>query len=411
MMVFAGLIIRLLLIPHNGVFDMATYQQWGLNTLHKGLAGGYEGIYFPFQYQVFSFCSWISEVLNLDYFTAYKSVNLVFDCGNMILLFLLFEKFRISKYFLLLYWLHPWFILVFSQGYVDFQFSFMVLCGIYFSTNPAPRNYLIAGFFFGLAMHMKPQAQIVILSLFIYSIYMYLKERDITLFHLFVFPLIIFLDYSIYFLVLKGNPFEVLRDFFDFPNTMPLTANFLNIWYPVAYHLKAPDDPVYSVPDNIDINLISPRSIGMIIMLCLLIIYILRVGKERYSNGISGNILLLILFSTLVFPFLMTGAHENHLFLATIMMIFILGSTKKVIPSVSIHIILLIQCINLYGLYGYYDFKFFEFMRLDYSNKMSFILSLTASTAFLLVTIYLLTGRTNKLAEGEVARNDEGLPG
>ena len=397
--ILAGLVLRYMSLSYMGIFDMATYHQWGLSAFKDGLINSYEGIYYPFQYQLFELGAWLSIKLNTEYFIIYKLINLLFDCGNLIVLFLIFKKINVSKYYLLLYWLHPWFLIMFTQGYCDFQFTFFILCFILFTLKSTSRNYLIAGIFFGFALLMKPQVQVIALSLFIYGLYQYFKNRDIKTLHIFVFPAILFIDYSLYFFVRSGNPFRLLRTFVDVGGAMPLTANFLNGWFPIAYYLNTPGDPIYSITDNIMILNTSFKSIALLTLLLLICLFVHKLIKNNYINKIDYNLFLVTGFSTFIFPFVMTSAHENHLFLATVLLIPILGKVKNLFIKLSIHIILLLQCINLYGFYGYGENKIINRIHFNYTYEIAFVLSLIAFIAFLTLVIYFLSSKSNFLTQ------------
>jgi hypothetical protein len=387
----------LLSISFNGIFDIDVYYDWGHNSLKEGLASGYQGMYFPFQYQLFEAGAWIVDTLNIGHHAGFKILNLIFDIANLVILYLLFLKLKISKYYLLLYWIHPWFLIMFSQGYCDFQFTFFILCAFYFTLNGTVRSYLLSGLFLGLAMHMKPQAQIIVLSIFIYSMYHFFKNRDTKLLHMFVFPAIIFANYSLYFFIHSGNPFRLLRDFVDLGSAMPLTANFLNAWFIVAYYLIKPGDPIYSINDNISIAGISLRTFALIILLLLIILFIRRLLRITNGTKNSFDILLLGSFSTFIFPFTMTGAHENHLFLATVLLVIISGKIKNIIAKICIHLILVLQCINLYGLYGFGEGKSLKFIPLSYNYEIALILSFIALISFMYLVIYFLSRKLDFL--------------
>lgn len=388
--ILSGFILRFLSSQYMGIFDMTTYHEWGLKVLTEGLNNGYQGTYFPFQYQIFEAGAFLSLKLNTDFFIIYKLINFLFDTGNLIVLYLIFKKINVSKYYLLLYWLHPWFLLMFSQGYIDFQFTFFILCFILFALKATGRNYLIAGIFLGFAFLMKPQVQVIVLSTFIYSVYIYIKEKDIRQFSLFIFPVILFIDYSTYFLFTTGNPFRLLRNYIDIGSSLPLTANFLNGWFPVAYFLKEPGSVIYSVNDDINFLHISLRTIAIVSLLILIFLFIRRISRNDTDHKLNYNYFLLAGFSTFIFPFVMTGAHENHLFLATVILIPVLAKTKSFLVRVSIHILLILQFINLYGYYGYGENKIFTMIHINYTYEIAFILSLIAVGAFLILLWYFL---------------------
>jgi hypothetical protein len=391
----SGLLIRYLSLSYNGIFDMATYHEWGLNALREGLNNAYQGSYLPFQYQIFEAGAFLSIKLKTDYFIIYKLINLLFDCGNLAVLYLIFKKLNVSKYYLLIYWLHPWFLLLFSQGYCDFQFTFFILCSILLAFKATSRNYLLAGIFLGFAFLMKPQVQIIVLSLFLYSMYVYFKERDTKLFSLFIFPAILFIDYSLYFLVTSGNPFRLVRIYLDIGSAMPLTANFLNGWFPVAYFLKEPAAAIYSVTDDVTVLNIRLRTIALLSLLMIIGFFIRKVynNKTKYETGY--DFFLIAGFSTFVFPFIMTSAHENHLFLATVLLIAVLGKTKNLLVRLGIHLLLILQCVNLYGFYGYGENKILTMIKINYTYEVAFILSLIALVVFVVLLYYFLSPKSD----------------
>jgi hypothetical protein len=396
--ILAGLVLKCMSLSYMGIFDMATYHDWGLQTYKEGLIASYQGSYFPFQYQLFELGAVLAIKLNTNYVIIYKLINLLFDCGNLLVLYLIFRKINVSKYYLLLYWLHPWFLIIFTQGYCDFQFTFFILCFIYFSFKATSRNYLIAGVFLGFAFLMKPQVQVIVLSLFIYSLYQYFKNRDIKSFHFFVFPAILFVDYSLYFFIVSGHPFQLARAYIDTGGSMPLTANFLNGWFPVAYFLKAPVNPIYSITDDIMISNVPLRFLAILTLLLLIFVFINKLIKKNSIDNIDYNIFLITGFSTFIFPFVMTAAHENHLFLATVLLIPVVGKVKNLLVKLSIHILLILQCINLYGFYGYGENKHIG-INISYTYEIAFFLSLMAFFAFLILLVYFLNPKSGFLTQ------------
>jgi hypothetical protein len=407
--ILVGLVIRLLSLSYNGTFDIDTYYEVGYISLKDGLSAVYHGGYLPFQYQVFEVGAWISETFNIGHHASFKILNLVFDIANLVVLYMILRKLNISKYYLLIYWLHPWFLIMFTQGYCDIQFTFFILCAFYLTLNGTVRSYLLSGLFLGLALHMKPQVQIVVLAFFIYGVYLFIKNRDIRLLYIFIFPAIIFADYSLYFLIQIHNPFELLLNFIDFPETMPLNANFLNGWFPIAYFLKNPGDPIYSINDDFTVLNISLRSFALIILLILIFLFIRKLVSKNNEGKDNYDLLLLGSFSTFIFPFVMTSAHENHLYLASVMLVLISGKIRNTLAKICIHILLLLQCINIYGYYGFGENMSLKFIPLSYNYEIAVVLSLIAFAAFILLTIYMLNLKSDFLTSFD--KNLYGKPG
>src|SRR5206468_609531 len=102
-------------------------------------------------------------------------------------------------------------------------------------------------------------------------------------------------------------------------NVMPaLTAQMTNIWAPVAYLLKNPGQHIIAVSDHIHVlPWIQAKYLAMAIMLGLIGLYVRRIERKPALSP-SESLMLIFSFASLAVPFLMTSAHENHLFLGTI---------------------------------------------------------------------------------------------
>jgi hypothetical protein len=190
----------------------------------------------------------------------------------------------------------------------------------------------------------------------------------------------------------------VLKTFVHIGNAIPLNANFLNGWFPAAYFLNTPGDPIYSITDDFKIfNIISLRSVAIISVLILVFLFIRKIYKTHSPDKPGYNIFLIVGFATFIFPFVMTSAHENHLFLATVLFIPVLGKVKNIFVKLSIHILLILQCINLYGFYGYAENKYI--INISYTYEKAFVLSLIAVIAFLILLVYFLSSKSVFLTE------------
>lgn len=396
LLIVLGFVLRIISLFHNGMFDVATYHEWGLNTLNNGLSQSYQGIYFPLQYQIFELCSWIATEANIEYFIVFKSANLIFDTGNLFLLYLIFKRMNIHAGYLLLYWVHPWFLNVFSLGYCDFQFTFFILGALLFSLRSAPSDYLKAGIFLGLAFLMKPQTEIIVLSLFIYGALFLLKKRDMKILNIFIFPVILFLNYLLYFIIAGGGPFLLPHTYINAADAsvVCLNANFLNIWFPVAYFMKESAEPIYSVSDLTTVAGIPLRLIAMTGVLTLIFLVTRRLIRKSSERKIDTDVFLLTCFSVLTMPFIMTSAHENHLFAGSVLIIPLLALFRSVIFRSAVHIILILQAINIYGYYGIGEFPGIHLPDIGYSYEKALILSFIAAAAFLVILYYFFTLRS-----------------
>ena len=394
--ILGGMILKISALNFNGMHDMATYYDWGMNMLNQGLHSAYHGTYFPIQYQLFEFTVWLSNKLGIEYVTSFKMMNLLFDTGILIVMYLLLRRMGLSFYYVLLYWLHPWFLNVFSLGYVDFQFSFFVLLSLYFSLKPSINQYLLSSLFLGIAFLMKPQTEIILLSFGIYALINFLKFRDLKPLLLFVFPITFYLVYLLYFTIYSSGPQRIIDTYIFISRVMPcLNANFLNGWFITAYLLKSIDEPIYSVSDQLTILTIQVKVYAIIFVLGIITTYVLVLTSNKENQkGKHLNPFLITLFSSMVVPFLMTSAHENHLFLATVLIIPTFGLIKNSLVRLNLHIILILQFLNLHGYYGAGDIiwrlRFFSY-------EVAFYLSFIACICFCIFLIYMLNPRSSMI--------------
>ena len=384
-----GVMIRVFMLFYKGTYDMDSYVTWGNDTLSQGLHNAYRGIYFPLQYQLFSIASIFVPILKVDYWIVFKALNLLFDIGIFVLLFNILSKLKINPVCSLLYWLHPWFLMVYSLGYIDFHLGFFVLLSIYILLNLKNNDlvgYIIAGIPIGCAFLLKPQTQCLIVAIGFISLIYYLKTKNYNIFGLLVFSAVMFLAYSFYFFFSLKPLYFLAKSYLAVSSVMPcLNADMPNIWYPVAYFMRPdPALEIYSVSDKLHIlPFISFKALAALLTtgsICYYSYLISKQMKEQFSNTVF---ILIFSFSFFALPFLMTSAHENHLFVASIFLLILSFKAKDLFFKISVHITLLLQCLNISLLYS--EDRFFNWLRkllFGYKIEVRFIFALV-SLAFL----------------------------
>jgi hypothetical protein len=353
-----GLIVRYPMLFYMGVFDMNAYYDWGKRSIADGLPIYYHGIYFPFQYQIFEVCAWIVARSGWDFVPVFKASNLVFDVGSFWVLILLLRRLGLNPAYALLYWLHPWFLSVFSLGYIDFHFTFFVLLTVYLLRRETTRDYLVAGSPLAFAFLMKPQAQILVIATFMYGVFHYVRRRDVGPLCMMAAPIILFVGYEAYFTASRfsGSLYEAGRllpdSYLTVTNVMPaLTAQMTNLWYPIAYFMKEPGDQIYAISDQIHpLPYIQARHLAAAVVLTLVGMYVFRVHRAA-EPLITDKFVRIFGFATVAVPFIMTSAHENHLFLGSVFLV-LLTAALPLSFKVASHILLMVQFANIYGLYG-----------------------------------------------------------
>src|SRR6266446_9003157 len=387
---FFGLALKYSMLFYMGVLDMKAYYLWfGKRALEVGLVRSYQGIYFPLQYQLFELCAWIVQRLGIQFFTVYKLSNLVFDLAAFVVLIALLRRQNSNIFYALLYWLHPWFLAMFSLGYVDFQFTALVLLSVWLLRGDRPGDYLLSGTALGAAFVMKPQVQILVVAIGLFVLFRFLRTRDVRSAVVLFGPVVFFAGYEIYFTFFGHvHPWYVAalvlpRSYLNVSNVMPrLTAQMTNIWYPIAYLLKGPGQHVYNVRDQIQlVSFVSVKHVAAAVVLILVAIHVRRIEAHQ-GELVSDKLLRVFGFASLVVPFVMTSAHENHLFLGTTFVVLLIARPISIGPKVAGHVLLIVQFLHLFSLYGEHPVWLARLLRPTQSDELAIVYSIVSLLCF-----------------------------
>lgn len=356
--ILAGVAFKWQMLFYMGVNDMDVFYLWGKGVLKQGLPKYYPGMYYPFQLQVFEVCAWTTAKLGAQFFTIFKLPNLLFDIGSFVLLVFLLKRQKANPAYALLYWLHPWFLTVFSLGYVDFQFTFFVLLCVWLLHRESTRDYLLAGLPLAAAFLMKPQAQILVVVAFYYGLFHYVRRRDPRPFGLLAGPTLLFLAYEIWFIISRPHPWYVAArvlpaSYLDVSKfSAALTAQMTNIWSPIAYLLKKPGHRIFSVSDRIHVLPHVPiKYLAAFVVLGLVGLHVWRVEQES-ETSLTNKFAKIFFFAALAVPFFMTSGHENHLFLGTVFLVLFVADGVPWATKVAAQVLLFVQFLNMYSFYG-----------------------------------------------------------
>ena len=287
-----GLGIRLALLPYLGTNDVRVDLSWGAATNAHGLAHTYTGDYFPLLYQTFQVPAALSARLDVSGHTLLKALMLLFDIGCFALLVALFRHWGVRKELALVYWLQPYFLVLAWLGYVDFELGFFALLVVLIvAMRPTPAGALVAGIPLGIAFMLKPQALTLIATVALIAVVALLSRGGhfgtarwaaMMLFA----PALLFAGYSAYF-YRAGYSLTHLADTYRNTKNLggALTANMLNIWYPVAEAFRGPGQQIYQVSRPAVANTVAE-------VLTAVLFLIAALWFTRYADRLSPAVLL-----------------------------------------------------------------------------------------------------------------------
>lgn len=355
-----GLLIRISLINTHGTSDFNDYIKWGKNTREIGLSKAFEGGYFPVQYLSFGASYAIAEHYSLSAEKVIRIFNMIFEIGGLFLLIYMLKKYISVQNILICFWLNPFALIMYQQGYVDAQFSFFVLLAltVLMTNGDNFKKYLIAGMPLGISLLMKPQSAPLFLGLGILAVIflLYKQKKEATKIScLFVAPFVMYVAFSLYFgftLDINDNHktlTEVSRVIQEKTNlskrTSDITANSLfltaqyrfvatkrmpainanmpNPWFFAATALNKDNTPIYLIKDTEKILGVKYRTIGSILFFVAAIVIMFKIAGS--NNPLGRKAIFLLCFIPIILPYLTTSAHENHFYFGFISTI-ILGA-------------------------------------------------------------------------------------
>jgi len=381
-----GLLIRVVAIPMHSSSDVDGYVKWGRMTYEMGLAKSFQGAYFPVQYLIFSGAYAISEHVPIDAKLVVKIFNLIFELGLLWLLYLLTRKYIEIWKLLIIYWLNPFSLILFDQGYVDPQIAFFIILTVFIIVRQVGRYpYLLAGVPLGIAFLMKPQATPIFIGIIILTVATFIIKfitkkgvLNAKTLGIFVFPVILFISFSVYFglnIELKGHktlpiistelqkiglPLQIsdfaaksawlAANYAFVPKVMPaLNAYMPNAWFFVAEPMRPPGINIYRVKDTQKLFGLTYRTWGLLIFLIILTLLILKIIKSNQT--LKWRVLYVILLVPMLVPYIVTGAHENHFYYGFVTMILLGAFMSDKLLLYSAYLLGALNGINLFCLF------------------------------------------------------------
>lgn len=380
---------------------MDTNAAWAKAVLDRGLAAAYVGNYFPLQYQLFALCEWVASALQVDSIPVYKAENLAFDIGAFWILVALLKNRPHGWAYALIYWLHPWFLSVFSLGYVDAQFSFFTLLFLWFAQHAAtPLDFFVAGVPAALALLMKPQPAVPAVGV---VLYLWLKARRTSVlaeWWMLVPAVLMFGAYELYFAASlyetkgAGAALVLPVSYLRIGSIQPvLTAHMPNVWYPIAFALKERSAEIWSVSSKIHIlPYVQVRFFALALTMAVVAWYARKLAAVPRWEPRGAAFFYLVTFSSLAVPVLMTSAHENHLFLPSVLLVAWLAEHPSRAAALAVHLTLVLQAVNLEAIYGFYRPALF--LRSAYSQEVRLLTAVVSIALFAVIGRELCRNRT-----------------
>lgn len=312
-----GLAIRLVLLPYHGTGDMDVDLQWGRSANASGLGAAFGGIYLPVEYQLFQLAVFMSQHLGIGGIAALKAINLVFDVATFVVLVALLRRWRLSPGWALLYWLHPYFLVLYWLGYVDAHIGFCLLLAIYLAGGRRPQS---AGIPLAFAFMMKPQATFAVAMVALWGIVALASTRrfrDVPFraAALLVPTVALTAVYTVVIALTGGykDKLEVL--YIQTGKSSPaLTYQMLNIWYPVANLYRHGQRYIFFVN--------GPSALTAVGYLATAVIFVAgatAVWRRRATLQADRALLVLFLVAAVASPLLLVGSHESHFFNAAVL--------------------------------------------------------------------------------------------
>lgn len=420
-----GLVIRIGLNYTYPSSDVAEYVRWGQNTHEAGLSESFEGGYFPVQYMTLGAAYSLSTLVPISPENVIRTFNLIFEIGGLVLLIYMLKKYLTADKVLLYFWLNPFSLIIYQQGYVDAQFSFFILLALaiifspIFGPGDSFKKYLVAGIPLGISLLMKPQTAPLFVGLAILAVILFFKKQRGQAFkisYIFIIPIILYAGFSLYFGlamdihnnhntlpkvskiiqektglserggdIAAGSMFLTAQYLYVAQQRMPaINANMPNTWFFVADYLNKDNLPIYRIRDTTKvIPGISYRTIGFIIFFAILITLVFKI--VRSNTSLAEKIIFVSCVIPIILPYLTTSAHENHFYLGFIGTI-ILGAilSDKFILKAG-YILGVINAINLLLLY-----VLPHYTSLEYEIGVRMLVTGASSIVFFVLLYHLL---------------------
>lgn len=387
LLVLAGLIIRLTLIPIPGFkFDIDAWFSWALRLNELGFSHFYSPDiwtnYTPGYLYVLGFLGFIKNLFDISTESFYYVLKLPAILAELAIGIFIYKlalqrlSNKIASLSAALVLLNP--VLIFNSavwGQIDGILTLLLILTVYYLNR---KSLILSSIFFGLSILIKPQALAIapIFPLFIFNHFslkniLKLTFPGLSVILLFSFPFFITQPISGFFQLLS-------KMIGDYPY---ISLNAYNTWGIIGFWIN----------DNLKVGILTYQQIGYVFYF----LYWVLLAYSFISKKIS--LYALATLATMAFFFLPTRVHERYLYpsIPFLIILFIFFRSRFILILTSL--LSLVHFINLYFVYIYYNVLYLKTPSSIYlPNLYYFIeqnsrfLSVASTLLFLILTIFIL---------------------
>jgi hypothetical protein len=364
----AVLALKLLFVSDRGTGDMDTALGWGHTLLHVGLVRGYTGSNFPIAFQLYEGLVTLADHLGVNEYLAMKSFDLACDVGTFFLLRVLLRRWDVNPAWAFAYWLSPYFLVMTWLGYDHFQMGLLVV-GLLLAIDRAWRRqtvgtWALAAFVMGIGFLQRPQFQALVAALALYGGFVaidHLRRRaplraalvnreTAPVLWLLGGAAVFFAGYSIWFWVGGKYATFLVHSYATVSAFSPaLSANMLNVWAMVAEAYRHGPEQLTMVTGPHYWHLVAGL-LGIVVLLGGTWL----IARRHAQRPFPLTALYLFAFASLALPNVYTRAHENHFFLAALLLVPVMAiAQRRVGVFVALAATSALQAFNMFSIYGF----------------------------------------------------------
>jgi hypothetical protein len=401
---FAGvLFLKFVFVDTRGTGDMDTALSWGHALLRNGLVDGYTGSNFPIAFQLYEGLVWFADKVGMNEYTAMKSLDLVCDVGTFFALRALLRGWALSPDWAFLYWLSPYYLVMYWLGYDHFQMGLIVVvCLLAIQRARSDAGWLLASAVLGVAFLQRPQVQVLVAVLGLYVAVVAVErrrdgarralwnERTRPALLLLVGPAVLFAAYSLWFWIGGRYALYLAREYAGLGVYSPsLSANMLNVWAMVAEGYRSGGEKLYMV-ERPEIF----HTIAAVIGGVALVGGVWLIARRAERRPFSLTVLYLFAYGAILLPNVYTRAHENHFFLGGLLAVPLVALLpRRALALSALLATLALQGFNAFGIYGFgYTPLTSKAPYIDIENWWSYSVRFVAAGVAVALFVALMTG-------------------